>query len=119
MKAVRTHIFAGWVLLYLERWLVRAVRDGGWRPLAAERGTPQGRGQPIMMICSCIMHSIAGCNGPVHVPVCVMLMMVCHERTTRSLGSAMLHKDEGGPLEAACRTRASNHLKLLASRRWW
>ena len=50
LKAVRSHIKEGWILLYLERWLTAPfeIRDGVRLP--RERGTPQGGVvSPIMM----------------------------------------------------------------------
>ena len=42
MKAVRSHIGEGWMLLYVERWLTAPFETTEGERLARERGTPQG-----------------------------------------------------------------------------
>jgi RNA-directed DNA polymerase len=42
MKAVRTHVKEGWILLYIERWLVAPFETTDGSRLSRERGTPQG-----------------------------------------------------------------------------
>jgi len=50
MKAVRSHIKEGWILLYLERWLTAPFETTDGERLSRERGTPQGGVvSPIMM----------------------------------------------------------------------
>jgi RNA-directed DNA polymerase len=50
MKAVRSHIKEGWILLYLERWLTAPFETTDGQRLARGRGTPQGGVvSPIMM----------------------------------------------------------------------
>jgi RNA-directed DNA polymerase len=46
MKAVRSHIREGWILLYIERWLTAPFETTDGERLPRERGTPQGGGQP-------------------------------------------------------------------------
>jgi RNA-directed DNA polymerase len=50
LKAVRTHIKAGWILLYVERWLTAPFETAEGEQLPRERGTPQGGVvSPILM----------------------------------------------------------------------
>jgi retron-type reverse transcriptase len=42
MKAVRSHIGEGWMLLYIERWLTAPFETMDGQRLPRERGTPQG-----------------------------------------------------------------------------
>jgi hypothetical protein len=42
MKAVRTHIKEGWILLYIERWLVAPFETADGTRVPRDRGTPQG-----------------------------------------------------------------------------
>jgi group II intron reverse transcriptase/maturase len=50
MKAVRSHIKDGWLLLYIERWLTAPFESTGGKQLPRERGTPQGGVvSPILM----------------------------------------------------------------------
>jgi retron-type reverse transcriptase len=42
MKAVRSHIGEGWILLYIERWLTAPFETTDGERLPRERGTPQG-----------------------------------------------------------------------------
>src|ERR1035441_10264749 len=50
LKAVRTHIKAGWILLYVERWLTAPFETAEGEQLLRERGTPQGGVvSPILM----------------------------------------------------------------------
>jgi group II intron reverse transcriptase/maturase len=50
MKAVRTHIKEGWILLYIERWLVAPFETADGTRIARDRGTPQGGVvSPILM----------------------------------------------------------------------
>jgi group II intron reverse transcriptase/maturase len=50
LKAVRTHIKADWILLYLERWLTAPFETAEGEQLPRERGTPQGGVvSPILM----------------------------------------------------------------------
>ncbi|HMD22210.1 MAG TPA: group II intron reverse transcriptase/maturase [Alloacidobacterium sp.] len=50
MKAVRSHIREGWILLYIERWLTAPFETTDGERLPRERGTPQGGvASPIMM----------------------------------------------------------------------
>jgi len=50
LKAVRTHIREGWILLYVERWLTAPFEIAEGAQLQRERGTPQGGVvSPILM----------------------------------------------------------------------
>src|ERR1017187_164844 len=50
LKAVRTHIKEGWILLYIERWLTAPFETAEGKQLPRERGTPQGGVvSPILM----------------------------------------------------------------------
>jgi len=50
LKAVRTHIREGWILLYLERWLAAPFETAKGEQRPRERGTPQGGVvSPILM----------------------------------------------------------------------
>ncbi len=50
LKAVRTHIREGWILLYVERWLTAPFESAEGEQLPRERGTPQGGVvSPILM----------------------------------------------------------------------
>ena len=50
MKAVRSHIKEGWVLLYIERWLTAPFETTNGERLPRQRGTPQGGVvSPILM----------------------------------------------------------------------
>lgn len=50
LKAVRTHIKEGWILLYIERWLTAPFETAEGEQLPRERGTPQGGVvSPILM----------------------------------------------------------------------
>jgi RNA-directed DNA polymerase len=50
MKAVRSHIKEGWVLLYIERWLTAPFETTDGERLPRQRGTPQGGVvSPILM----------------------------------------------------------------------
>lgn len=50
MKAVRSHIKEGWILLYIERWLTAPFEKIDGERLPRERGTPQGGVvSPILM----------------------------------------------------------------------
>ena len=50
LKAVRTHIKEGWILLYIERWLTAPFEIAEGEQLQRERGTPQGGVvSPILM----------------------------------------------------------------------
>src|ERR1017187_200584 len=50
MKAVRSHIKEGWILLYIERWLTAPFETTDGERLPRERGTPQGGVvSPILM----------------------------------------------------------------------
>ena len=50
LKAVRTHIREGWILLYVERWLTAPFETAEGEQLPRERGTPQGGVvSPILM----------------------------------------------------------------------
>jgi RNA-directed DNA polymerase len=50
LKAVRTHIKEGWILLYIERWLTAPFETAEGEHLPRERGTPQGGVvSPILM----------------------------------------------------------------------
>ena len=50
MKAVRSHIKEGWILLYIERWLTAPFETADGERLPRERGTPQGGVvSPILM----------------------------------------------------------------------
>jgi RNA-directed DNA polymerase len=50
LKAVRTHIREGWILLYVERWLTAPFEIAEGEQLQPERGTPQGGVvSPILM----------------------------------------------------------------------
>jgi group II intron reverse transcriptase/maturase len=50
LKAVRTHIREGWILLYVERWLTAPFETAEGEQLLRERGTPQGGVvSPILM----------------------------------------------------------------------
>jgi group II intron reverse transcriptase/maturase len=50
MKAVSSHIREGWILLYIERWLIAPFETTDGERLPRERGTPQGGVvSPIMM----------------------------------------------------------------------
>jgi RNA-directed DNA polymerase len=50
LKAVRTHIREGWILLYVERWLTAPFEFAEGEQLQRERGTPQGGvASPILM----------------------------------------------------------------------
>jgi group II intron reverse transcriptase/maturase len=50
MKAVRSHIREGWILLYIERWLTAPFETTDGERLLRERGTPQGGVvSPILM----------------------------------------------------------------------
>lgn len=50
LKAVRTHIREGWILLYIERWLTAPFETAEGEQRPRERGTPQGGVvSPILM----------------------------------------------------------------------
>jgi len=50
LKAVRSHIKEGWVLLYIERWLTAPFETTDGERVARQRGTPQGGVvSPILM----------------------------------------------------------------------
>ena len=50
IKAVRSHISEGWILLYIERWLTAPFETTEGERLPRERGTPQGGVvSPILM----------------------------------------------------------------------
>jgi group II intron reverse transcriptase/maturase len=50
MKAVRSHIKEGWILLYIERWLKAPFETAEGTQVPRERGTPQGGVvSPILM----------------------------------------------------------------------
>jgi RNA-directed DNA polymerase len=50
LKAVRTHIREGWILVYVERWLTAPFEIAEGEQLQRERGTPQGGVvSPILM----------------------------------------------------------------------
>jgi retron-type reverse transcriptase len=50
MKAVRSHIKEGWILLYIERWLTAPFETTEGTHVPRERGTPQGGVvSPILM----------------------------------------------------------------------
>jgi RNA-directed DNA polymerase len=50
LKAVRTHIREGWILLYVERWLTAPFETAEGEQLPRQRGTPQGGVvSPILM----------------------------------------------------------------------
>ena len=50
MKAVRSHIKEGWILLYIERWLTAPFETTAGERILRERGTPQGGVvSPILM----------------------------------------------------------------------
>jgi RNA-directed DNA polymerase len=50
LKAVRTHIREGWILLYIERWLTAPFETAEGEQRPRERGTPQGGvASPILM----------------------------------------------------------------------
>jgi RNA-directed DNA polymerase len=50
MKAVRSHIKEGWILLYIERWLTAPFETADGGTLPRTRGTPQGGVvSPILM----------------------------------------------------------------------
>jgi len=50
MKAVRSHIKEGWILLYIERWLTAPFETTDGERVTRERGTPQGGVvSPILM----------------------------------------------------------------------
>lgn len=50
LKAVRTQIKEGWILLYIERWLTAPFETAEGEQLPRERGTPQGGVvSPILM----------------------------------------------------------------------
>jgi RNA-directed DNA polymerase len=50
MKAVRSHIKEGWILLYIERWLTAPFETTDGERLPRKRGTPQGGvASPILM----------------------------------------------------------------------
>jgi len=50
MKAVRSHIKEGWILLYIERWLRAPFETAEGTQVPRERGTPQGGVvSPILM----------------------------------------------------------------------
>ena len=50
MKAVRTHIQEGWILLYIERWLTAPFETADGARVPRTRGTPQGGVvSPILM----------------------------------------------------------------------
>ena len=50
LKAVRTHIREGWILLYIERWLTAPFETAEGDQLPRKRGTPQGGVvSPILM----------------------------------------------------------------------
>ena len=50
MKAVRSHIKEGWILLYIERWLTAPFETTDGQRVTRQRGTPQGGVvSPILM----------------------------------------------------------------------
>jgi len=50
LKAARTHIKEGWILLYVDRWLTAPFETAEGEQLPRERGTPQGGVvSPILM----------------------------------------------------------------------
>src|ERR1039457_6457590 len=50
MKAVRSHIREGWILLYIERWLTAPFETTDGERVTRQRGTPQGGVvSPILM----------------------------------------------------------------------
>jgi group II intron reverse transcriptase/maturase len=50
MKAVRSHINEGWILLYIERWLTAPFETTDGERVTRQRGTPQGGVvSPILM----------------------------------------------------------------------
>ena len=50
LKAVRSHIKEGWILLYIERWLTAPFETTDGERVARQRGTPQGGVvSPILM----------------------------------------------------------------------
>jgi RNA-directed DNA polymerase len=50
MKAVRSHIKADWILLYIERWLKAPFETTEGTQMPRERGTPQGGvASPVLM----------------------------------------------------------------------
>ena len=50
MKAVRSHIKEGWILLYIERWLTAPFETTDGERVTRQRGTPQGGVvSPILM----------------------------------------------------------------------
>jgi RNA-directed DNA polymerase len=55
MKAVRSHIKEGWILLYLERWLTAPFETTDGVRLPRQRGTPQG-GVVSPMMMNLFMH---------------------------------------------------------------
>lgn len=55
MKAVRSHIREGWILLYIERWLTAPFETTDGERLPRERGTPQG-GVVSPMLMNLFMH---------------------------------------------------------------
>src|SRR6201984_12478 len=60
LKAVRTHIREGWILLYIERWLTAPFETAEGDQLPRERGTPQGGVvSPILM--NLFMHYAFDC----------------------------------------------------------
>jgi RNA-directed DNA polymerase len=60
MKAVRTHIKEGWILLYIERWLKAPFEMDDGTLVMRERGTPQGGVvSPILM--NLFMHYTFDC----------------------------------------------------------
>ena len=60
MKAVRSHIKEGWILLYIERWLTASFETADGGTLPRTRGTPQGGVvSPILM--NLFMHYAFDC----------------------------------------------------------
>jgi RNA-directed DNA polymerase len=55
MKAVRSHIKEGWILLYIERWLTAPFETAEGETLPRTRGTPQG-GVVSPMLMNLFMH---------------------------------------------------------------
>src|SRR5271157_5781884 len=50
MKAVRSHVKEGWILLYIERWLTAPFETTDGERVSRQRGTPQGGVvSPILM----------------------------------------------------------------------
>jgi hypothetical protein len=101
LKAVRTHIREGWILLYVERWLTAPFETAEGEQLLRERGTPQG-GVVGCGCCPCSTRSLTSLDASsIHIPRAATRWTALLLSPAPEYGSELPHHRQSGQTDIA------------------